>query len=126
MKALTGVALALAAIISLPGFAAAQGVYIDIGPGAGQRPYYRDYYGGGPGYYRYGEGGERGYYPPAGIEPSTGVSPAGLCRTVAASLIAAIDPRWMDRAACRSRSHQRGTVLSPVGSSCAEHSRNYG
>jgi hypothetical protein len=38
MKALTGAALALAAIISLLGSAAAQGVYIDIGPGAGPRP----------------------------------------------------------------------------------------
>jgi hypothetical protein len=75
MKALTGVALALAAIISLPGFAAAQGIYIDIGPGAGPRPYHRDYYGGGPGYYRYGEGGERGYYRPGRYRTFNGCQP---------------------------------------------------
>ena len=82
MKALTGAALALAAIISLPDFAAAQGVYIDIGPGAGQRPYYRDYYGGGygggyggPGYYRYGEDGGRGYSRPGRFRTWNGCQP---------------------------------------------------
>jgi hypothetical protein len=62
MKALMGAVLAIGAIISLPGPAAPQGVYIDVGPGAGQRPYYRDY--GEPRYYRYGGGGERGYNRP--------------------------------------------------------------
>jgi hypothetical protein len=74
MKALTGPALALAAIISLPCAASAQGVYIDIGPGAGPRPYHRDYYG-GPRYDRYGEGGERGYYRPGQYRTFNGCQP---------------------------------------------------
>jgi hypothetical protein len=72
-----GAALALAAIISLLGSAAAQGVYIDIGPGAGPRPYYRDYYGGygGPRYYRYGEDGYRGYSRPGRFRTWNGCQP---------------------------------------------------
>jgi hypothetical protein len=77
MKALTAASLALAAIISLPGFAAAQGVYIDVGPGAGPRPYYRDYYGGygGPGDYRYRDGGERRYSRPGRYQSWNGCQP---------------------------------------------------
>jgi hypothetical protein len=57
------VVLAIGAVISLAGPAAAQGVYLDLSPGPGPRPYYRDYdeprYYGGPRYYR-----EGGYYRP--------------------------------------------------------------
>ena len=74
MKALTGATLALATMISLPGSAAAQGVYIDVGPGPGPRPYYRDYYG-GPGYNRYGEGGERRYSRPGRYQTWNGCQP---------------------------------------------------
>jgi hypothetical protein len=72
MKKLTVAALTTGAIISLIGPAAAQGIYLDIGPGPGPRPYYRDYdepryYRGRdydePRYYR-GERLERGYYQP--------------------------------------------------------------
>jgi hypothetical protein len=61
MKGLTGAVLAMGAILSLAVPAAAQGVYIDIGPGAGPRPYYRDY--DERRYYRNEGRGERGYRP---------------------------------------------------------------
>jgi hypothetical protein len=73
MKALMGAVLVIGAIISLPSPAAAQGVYIDVGPGAGQRPYYRDY--GEPRYYRYGGGGERGYNRPGQYRTWNGCQP---------------------------------------------------
>jgi hypothetical protein len=62
----------------------AQGIYFDLGPGPGPRPYYRDYdepryY--GPRYYR--EGG--GYYRPGRFRTWNGCQPGwtvqdGLCK----------------------------------------------
>jgi hypothetical protein len=78
------VVLAIGAVISLAGPAAAQGVYLDLGPGPGPRPYYRDYdeprYYGGPRYYR-----EGGYYRPGRFRTWNGCQQGwtvqdGLCK----------------------------------------------
>jgi hypothetical protein len=77
------VVLAVGAVISLAGPAAAQGIYFDLGPGPGPRPYYRDYdepryY--GPRYYR-----EGGYYRPGRFRTWNGCQQGwtvqdGLCK----------------------------------------------
>jgi hypothetical protein len=73
MKALLWPALALATFISVPGPVAAQNVYFDVGPGAGPRPYYRDY--DERRYYRYGEGYERRYNRPGRYQTWNGCQP---------------------------------------------------
>jgi hypothetical protein len=82
MKKLKQAVLAMGAVISLAGPAAAQGIYFDLGPGPGPRPYYRDY--DEPRYYR-GERVERGYYRPGRFRTWNGCQPGwtvqdGLCK----------------------------------------------
>jgi hypothetical protein len=82
MKRLTVAVLTMGAIISLAGPAAAQGVYFDLGPGPGPRPYYRDY--DEPRYYR-GERLEREYNRPGRFRTWNGCQPGwtvqdGLCK----------------------------------------------
>jgi hypothetical protein len=82
MKKLTVAVLTVGAIISLAGPAGAQGIYFDLGPGAGPRPYYRDY--DEPRYYR-GERLERGYYRPGRFRTWNGCQSGwtvqdGLCK----------------------------------------------
>jgi hypothetical protein len=86
MKRLAIAALAMGAIIGAVGPAAAQGIYLDLGPGPGPRPYYRDYdepryYGPGPRYYREGPG----YYRPGRFRTWNGCQSGwtvqdGLCK----------------------------------------------
>jgi hypothetical protein len=62
---------AIGAVISLAGPAAAQGVYLDLGPGPGPRPYYRP-----------ATTGRAGIIALDGLEPGTGASRAGRSKTV--------------------------------------------
>jgi hypothetical protein len=90
MKRLTIAVLTMGAIISAVGPAAAQGIYLDLG---GPGPRYRDY--DEPRYYRrdYDEPryrGNVGIIGPAGLEPGTGASKDGPCKTVAVNRTGAI------------------------------------
>jgi hypothetical protein len=88
MKKITLLALTAGAIISMagPGPSSAQGIYLDLGPNRGPRPYYRDY--DEPRYMyreRYGDRGERGYYRPGRFRTFNGCQSGwtvqdGLCK----------------------------------------------
>ena len=84
MKRITLLAIAAGAIFGSVGAASAQGIYLDLGPDRGPRPYYRDY-DDGPRYRdreryrgeRYGDRRDRGYYRPGAIRPLTDARKAG-------------------------------------------------
>ena len=87
LLALTALALTAGAIVSVAGPSSAQGIYLDLGPNPGPRPYYRDYYDEPRYRYReqYGDRGERGYYRPGRFRTFNGCQPGwtvqdGLCK----------------------------------------------
>jgi hypothetical protein len=92
MKRITLLAIAAGAIFGSVGAASAQGIYLDLGPDRGPRPYYRDY-DDGPRYRdreryrgeRYGDRRDRGYYRPGGYKTFNGCQNGwtvqdGLCK----------------------------------------------
>ena len=95
MKRITLLAIAAGAIFGSVGAASAQGIYLDLGPDRGPRPYYRDY-DDGPRYRdrdryrgeRYGDRrgrGDGGFYRPGGYKTFNGCQNGwtvqdGLCK----------------------------------------------
>jgi hypothetical protein len=91
-RIITLLAIAAGAIFGSVGAASAQGIYLDLGPDRGPRPYYRDY-DDGPRYRdreryrgeRYGDRRDRGYYRPGGYKTFNGCQNGwtvqdGLCK----------------------------------------------